>query len=414
MAEMNKRYKLLLQKPLLSLCTIVFVLTIGTGIVAPLLAPYSQDLGANGLWIGFIYSGFYMVRFIFGTAIGRLADRIGPKGILTVSISIYPIIALAYFFAGHLYTLLGARLLHGLASAMLLPMAMTYIGEITPKGKEGTYMGIYNTMLFMANGVGPILGGFIADWWGVKEAFLLLLILAIVSMLLTYTTLDSTRNNKLLSTNKRNQTSSDRKTPIWKNGRMVALASIYFISAIVTIFIISFFPLFGIEKGFSTLQIGILIAIFNLTVGICQLPFGKMADQFDKNKILLFSAIGIAFQFFIIPHLTDFWSICIFVSLLSILTALVISNSSALSSEKGRFYGMGTTMGFLSSSTSLGMVIGPLISGLIIDNFTTNILFYIIGVGWLISALLIIFNRRSIRSKWRLTKSERTFSNDHS
>jgi MFS transporter, DHA1 family, multidrug resistance protein len=414
MAEMNKRYKLLLQKPLLSLCTIVFVLTIGTGIVAPLLAPYSQDLGANGLWIGFIYSGFYMVRFIFGTAIGRLADRIGPKGILTVSISIYPIIALAYFFAGHLYTLLGARLLHGLASAMLLPMAMTYIGEITPKGKEGTYMGIYNTMLFMANGVGPILGGFIADWWGVKEAFLLLLILAIVSMLLTYTTLDSTRNNKLLSTNKRNQTSSDRKTPIWKNGRMVALASIYFISAIVTIFIISFFPLFGIEKGFSTLQIGILIAIFNLTVGICQLPFGKMADQFDKNKILLFSAIGIAFQFFIIPHLTDFWSICIFVFLLSILTALVISNSSALSSEKGRFYGMGTTMGFLSSSTSLGMVIGPLISGLIIDNFTTNILFYIIGVGWLISALLIIFNRRSIRSKWRLTKSERTFSNDHS
>jgi MFS transporter, DHA1 family, multidrug resistance protein len=414
MIEMKKRYKPSLANPLISLCTIVFVLTIGTGIVAPLLAAYSLDLGANGLWIGFIYSGFYMIRFIFGNPIGRLADRIGPKGILTVSITIYPIIALAYFFAGHLYTLLGARLLHGLASAMLLPMAMTYIGEITPKGKEGTYMGIYNTVLFLANGVGPILGGFIADWWGVKEAFLLLLVLAIVSMVLTYTTLASTRKSDLLINNKRLQTGSEMKTPLWKNRGIVALASIYFISAILTIFIISFFPLFGIEKGFSTLQIGVLIAIFNMTVGICQVPFGKMADQFDKNKILLFTTIGIAFLFFKIPHLKTFLAICAFVFLLSLLTAMVIASSSALSSETGRFYGMGTTMGFLSSSTSLGMVIGPLLSGMIMDFSTTNILFYVIGVGWIISALLLLLSTSSVRNRWRLTKSERTFSNDHS
>lgn len=414
MIDMRKSDKPSLANPLTSLCTIVFVLTIGTGIVAPLLAAYSLDLGANGLWIGFIYSGFYMIRFIFGNPIGRLADRIGPKGILTVSISIYPIIALAYFFADHLYTLLGARLLHGLASAMLLPMAMTYIGEITPKGKEGTYMGIYNTVLFLANGVGPILGGFIADWWGVKEAFLLLLLLAIASLFLTYTTLTSTRKSNLLTINKLRQTDSDRKTPLWKNRGLVALASIYFISAILTIFIISFFPLFGIEKGFTTLQIGILIAIFNVTVGICQVPFGKMADQFDKNKILLFSTIGIAFLFFTIPHLKSFLAICAFIFLLSILAAMVIASSSALSSETGRFYGMGTTMGFLSSSTSLGMVIGPMLSGVIMDFSTTNILFYAIGVGWFISALLIIFNTNSVRKKWRLIKSERTFSNDHS
>jgi MFS transporter, DHA1 family, multidrug resistance protein len=139
-----------------------------------------------------------------------------------------------------------------------------------------------------------------------------------------------------------------------------------------------------------------------------------MADQFDKNKILLFTTIGIAFLFFKIPHLKTFLAICAFVFLLSLLTAMVIASSSALSSETGRFYGMGTTMGFLSSSTSLGMVIGPLLSGMIMDFSTTNILFYVIGVGWIISALLLLLSTSSVRNRWRLTKSERTFSNDHS
>jgi MFS transporter, DHA1 family, multidrug resistance protein len=403
-----------LANPLASLCTIVFVLTIGTGIVAPLLAPYSQNLGANGLWIGLIYSGFYMIRFIIGNPIGRLADRFGPKGILTISMSIYPLIALAYYFADHLLTLLGARLLHGLASAMLLPMAMTYIGEVTPKGKEGTFMGIYNTVLFLANGIGPILGGMIADWWGVKEAFLLLFILAIVSLLLTFTTLSSTRKSEGLTSPTQIQKAANVKPRLWKKGRIVALASIYFISAILTMFIVSFFPLFGIEKGFSTFQIGILIAIFNMTVALCQIPFGKMTDKVDKNKILLFSSTGIGCLFFIIPHVKTFLAISVLVFLLSILSAMTIASSSALSSEAGRYYGMGTMMGFLSSATSLGMVIGPLLSGVIIDFSTTNLLFYSISGGWFIGALLILLNNRIVIKRWRLSKSERTFSNDHS
>jgi MFS transporter, DHA1 family, multidrug resistance protein len=401
--------------PIISLSTIVFILTVGTGIVAPLLAPYSQGFGANGLWIGFIYSGFYMVRFLIGNPIGRLADRIGPKGILTISISIYPIIALSYYFADHLYTLLGARLLHGLASAMLLPMAMTYVGEVSPKGKEGTFMGIYNTVLFLANGLGPILGGVIADWWGVKKAFLLLLVLAIVSFILTFTTLTSTRKMAdLTNSNKQSETQSKLKPRLWKNGRIVALASIYFISAVLTMFIVSFFPLFGTEKGFSTFQIGILIAIFNMTVGISQIPFGKIADIFNKNKIIIFASIGIAFLFFILPHVKTFWTLSLLVFLLSILFAMAIAGSSALSSETGRSYGMGTTMGFLSSTTSLGMVIGPLLSGAIMDFSTTSFLFYVIGGGWFIGAILMTVNNNSVIQRWRLTKNERTFSNDHS
>jgi MFS transporter, DHA1 family, multidrug resistance protein len=388
---------------IVSISTIVFVLTIGTGMVAPLLAPYSQKLGASGFWVGLIYSGFYMVRFMIGTPIGKLADRFGPKGILVISMSIYPFIALSYFLSDSLITLLGARLLHGVASAMLLPMVMTYIGEITPKGKEGMNMGIYNTVLFLANGLGPILGGFIADWWGVKEAFLLLLLLALVTLVLTVTTLSSTRKGSAPIESKREIQAkvNEHHSSVWKNGSLMALSSIFFISAVLTMFIVSFFPLFGTEKGLSTLQIGILIAIYNLTVGILQIPFGKMADKYNKIKLLYTSSFGVAILFFIIPELESFALLGGFVFLFSVFTGVVVASSSAVAAETGQRFGMGRTMGYLSSATSLGMVIGPLVSGVMIDLFSTSWLFFAIGGGWVLSALAVKINNSKILNNKR-------------
>jgi len=61
----------------------VFLLVTGTGIVAPLIGPYAHSLGAGGFWIGLLFSGFYIVRLLVGTPVGRLADHQGPKRVLT-------------------------------------------------------------------------------------------------------------------------------------------------------------------------------------------------------------------------------------------------------------------------------------------------------------------------------------------
>lgn len=396
---------------LIPVLSIVFILTNGTGVVAPLLAPYSLTMGANGLWVGAIYSGFYIVRFIVGSPIGIIADRIGPKWILTISLGIYPFIALSYYFSNSLVTLFCARLLHGLASAMLLPMAMTYIGEVTPRGKEGSYMGLYNTVLFLANGIGPILGGWVTDRWNVKSAFLLLFVLSLGTLLLIFTTVSTTRKGMGLVQEK--DTKKKLSTTIWKNGNILSLASTYFATAVLTMFIISFFPLFGIEKHFSTIQVGILIAVYNVTIGLFQLPLGKLADKYEKTRLLLGSCIGIAVLLFIIPKQETFTFICGTILIFSLLTALAIASSSALASESGKRYGMGKTMGLLSSATSLGMIIGPLLSGFIIQMYPISYIFYSVSGFWLISAVIIKYQNKKKKHKWSAVKDERIFSNDH-
>lgn len=120
---------------------------------------------------------------LFGAPIGRLADRKGVVAILHLSLALYPFIAVAYWLARDVYTLIAARLLHGVASAMLLPMAMAYIGQLSPPGEEGRYMGVYNTVYFLGNGLGPMASTVVASLFrGYRPSFVVMLILSIMAL----------------------------------------------------------------------------------------------------------------------------------------------------------------------------------------------------------------------------------------
>jgi len=57
---------------------------------------------------------------------------------------------------------------------MIVPIIMAYIGDLTPPGQEGSYMGLYNMAMFLGIAAGPILGGVIVDHGGTRSAFITL------------------------------------------------------------------------------------------------------------------------------------------------------------------------------------------------------------------------------------------------
>ena len=148
-----------------------FAAMLGLGIIAPLMPIYAKNLGATGIWLGIIFSGFSLTRAIFMPIIGRLSDKKGRKRFITSGLLSYSLISLLYPLAAKVYYLTGVRLIHGLASAMVVPVAMAYIGDIAEKGKEGSYMGTFNMALLLGTGAGPFLGGFINDSFGIAPVF---------------------------------------------------------------------------------------------------------------------------------------------------------------------------------------------------------------------------------------------------
>ncbi|WP_455717675.1 MFS transporter, partial [Anaerosporobacter sp.] len=278
-----------MKKGLILVCAAVFILVVGTGIVAPLLSPYAETLNATGVQVGLLFSAFYTVRILSGSYIGKLADRKGAKEILRISLILYPFIGLLYAISWNYPILLGARLLHGLASAMMLPMVMTYIGHITPEGQEAKYMGIYNTVTFLANSVGPLVGGLIAGEFGYKIAFSSLLFLSCIALIIVCILPSTQITNSKQVERTEEKTKEYKKKSAWKDGRLISISVINIIDSILSVFIFSFYAIYLSQKGVNIKFISLLITINNVIVGITQIPISKLVDKFDRGNLILTS-----------------------------------------------------------------------------------------------------------------------------
>ncbi|MEJ2587255.1 MAG: MFS transporter, partial [Deltaproteobacteria bacterium] len=154
----------------MTLFTAVFVTTMGAGFVAPLLPVYAHDLGAGGFEIGLIFAAFSLTRTLFVPYFGKLSDRRGKKGLLTTGLLLYFLLAILYVLLKGIVFLILLRLAQGFASAMILPVAQAYVGDITPRLKEGHVMGLFNLSLYGGLSAGPVLGGVVRDTFNSIQA----------------------------------------------------------------------------------------------------------------------------------------------------------------------------------------------------------------------------------------------------
>ena len=155
-------------KQLVPLLFAVFVSMLGVGIISPILPVYAEMMGAGGFAIGIIFGLFSISRAIVMPVYGRISDLKGRKVFIILGLTTYCILSFAYVAADTVAGLALVRLFHGLASAATIPIVMAYVGDISPRGEEGRFMGLYTTVLLMGFGSGPIIGGIVKDLLGIK------------------------------------------------------------------------------------------------------------------------------------------------------------------------------------------------------------------------------------------------------
>lgn len=345
-----------MRKQIVIVLLAVFLLVFGAFISATILSLYAVQLGGTLFQIGILSSSMYVVRLFFGVPIGRLADKKGPITILKYSLMLFPFIAVGYLLSYNISTLIGARLLHGCASAMLLPMAMAYIGEVSPKGEEGKYMGIYNTIILLATGLGPLVSTIIADVFNSYRAtFFVLLFFSLLALILILLTPKSKTERNINA----KIVNSKLSIPfLFKPKRLLALAAVNISLAVISSLVGFFVIIFLKTRGISLIYSGIILAIYNITYGIFQIPFGRLMDRSNKYVMVLSSGAltGIALLLFPISH--NIWIMAAILLLTAVVMAAFLSSTSALSIVVGREIGMGSTMGFLSTANSIGMIFG--------------------------------------------------------
>ena len=156
--------------PILALS--MFSAMLGIGIIVPFLPLYASELGATGVELGLVFAAYGIVNTIVTPFMGRLSDRRGRKVFLCGGLLFYSLLSLGYVFAASALHLIFIRLAQGVAGAMVFPIVMAYVGDISPEGEEGKWMGYSNAAFFGGFGFGPLMGGVLTEHLGMNFAFI--------------------------------------------------------------------------------------------------------------------------------------------------------------------------------------------------------------------------------------------------
>jgi len=373
--------------PILALS--VFSSMLGVGIIAPLLPLYAESLGATGIWLGIIFAGFSISRAIFLPIIGRLSDRSGRKLFICIGLFIYAIISLGYIWADNVSQLTLVRLIQGAAAGMIIPIAQAYVGDISPEGEEGKWMGYFHTAFFAGFGFGPLMGGVLTDYFGMNVAFSTMSGLNLLAFLIAILFLPETRQGKMAA----NPHLSFKEMST--SGMVKGLFSFRLSFSLGRGAFSCFLPIFAaIYMGLSPTLIGILLAVNILLMALLQVYSGNIADRFNRRAlVILGSLIGLIFLA-LIPLTDSFWQLLGLCALQGLGGAISLPAASALIVDEGRKFGMGSTIAVFTLAMSIGMTIGPLLGGVAADFVSINSVFYFAaGMGLIGTSLFIWFTR---------------------
>ena len=378
----------------------LFASMLGLGIVSPLMSIFAEDLGATGIWLGAIFSGYFLARALIMPFIGRLSDQWGKRKVfLALGLATLGFTSLGYILSRDVIQLMLARFLQGLGSGIVLPISLAYIGDITPDGKEGSYIGYINIARMAGWGSGPLVGGVLMELYGFEMPFLLMGALAFLALLVVFVALPEKETPELSSI--RHRPSISYRT-ILNIPAIRGVVVFRIITAIGTGNLFSFFPLLADTLGIPPGDVGILLSSRVLIMSFLQGPFGILADKYDKARLILFSGVGSAILMLLVPSTHTFWELLVLGLFIGLIWAMLIPASTGLAAEYGREHGMASVMSTINVGMSVGMVIGPLTSGIIMDLFNIQAIFYYGGIMAILGSLLFF-----ILVFWRFRTTKR-------
>ncbi|MDK2891391.1 MAG: transporter, family, multidrug resistance protein [Methanoculleus sp.] len=372
----------------------VFATMLGLGVVSPLLPIYAENLGATGIWLGIIFSAFALSRSIFMPVIGRISDRRGRKWIILIGMFAYAVLSLAYIVIDSVYSFTAVRFAHGLASAMVVPIAMAYIADLSERGKEGSHMGNFSISMFLGMGMGPLLGGFLNDAFGLDSVFYVMAGLSAFATLLVGISLPEAKPGSF--------TVPDAKPipmrAIFTLPVMRGVMVFSFISALGRGGMMVFIPVFGPLIAISPTEVGVVLSANTFLMALLQVPMGRITDTGNKVALIVVGSAITALAIAAIPLSGSFWPLLAITSFVGIGGAIQQPAIMALTVDAGRTIGMGTSMGAYNTVFGIGMIIAPLVGGVFMDFVGVDAVFYVGGaISLLGTGIFAVLMRRSAR-----------------
>ncbi|MDB8644820.1 multidrug efflux MFS transporter [Streptococcus australis] len=271
-------------------------------LVVPFMALFVEELGMKGPEVPF-YAGIAVASSSLTSALmapiwGSLADRYGRKPMMLRASIAMTLTMGGIAFVPSVFWLLLLRLLNGVFSGFV-PNSTALIASQVPKNQSGYALGTLSTGTVAGTLMGPLLGGLIAEQFGMRNVFLLVGFFLFLVSVLTWWGIEEDYQ----------QISKEEHLSSWE-----LLASIQHKDILLGLFLTSMtiqmigqsispiLPLYVRELGQSDNVIfvsGLIVSAMGISSILTSGWMGKLGDKIGNHRLLLLALLysGILYIF---------------------------------------------------------------------------------------------------------------------
>jgi len=149
------------------------------------ISSYTQDLGISLNQYSLLWTANGLLIVLGQPLINPIIKRMGEfyKGQIFIGIAIFFISFFVVSFASTFNMFLVAIMILTFGEMFVWPIVPTIASKLAPKGRDGFYQGLINSFSAIGRMIGPFLGGVLADQYGMKITFYVLMGILVIALI---------------------------------------------------------------------------------------------------------------------------------------------------------------------------------------------------------------------------------------
>lgn len=367
------------------------MVTLGQGLLVPILPLYVADFGISYLLIGLVLAGEGIGTLIADVPTGMIQRRFGDKQVMMMGMLIKAVSIGLLFFASSIWVVLLLRLITGFGRSMYTVSAHVYITNHVDLGQRGKAISMYGGTFRLGGFIGPALGGLLAGMVGMRATFLAIALVTAIGFVLVAAFTHGKKNT-------RHKSADDGHglhiaAVLQQHKRILASAGTaqvfgQMIRAGRTVII----PLFAADAlGLAVDQIGLIISLSVAVDFSLFMVAGWLMDRYGR-KFAIVPCFGIqALGMALVPFAASFGGLLFAATLIGIGNGLGSGSMMTLGSDLSPAGSRGEFLGVWRLIGDLGHTGAPLVVGVVADVLLLSSAIWVIAGSGLLAASIFTF-----------------------
>ncbi len=372
---------------IVSLIAISSLGTMAGSFIAPIESRFIQSIVDDPLVIGLIFSFGTIMLFSFSIYLGRLSLKYGKRRIVLIGMIaglLYPLIYATSFNAFQYFI---GKIAWALASVSSWNMINAIFQDEIKKSKRiGEISGWKFSAQSFSGSIGSLVGGYIADIYGLRIPYILIVFSYMLSLLLFIKYFPVNEESFRMIKNKRKVSASIKEiiSHPYLSFRMFTegiTQSHWAMEPIV-------FPLLIYSITKSDFSTGLVFASMGIVAMIFLPVSGRIVDKTSSITGLKLAFLLYTFSLFILAFSSSYILILIGALLLSIGKTFNGPSISKIETEHIKSDVRGEYLGYFSAYDTITGALASLLTGYMLRYLTPNQVFFIFGIFTLLGFLI--------------------------